>query len=94
MTNKANTAKIGTATGGAPRLSSYSDPVYTAKLNPDYIATVNKAMQTSRSTVVFKEGWKDGALVIVDTMLDIARGSDPTAACAKNNTALSAAVSK
>ena len=34
MTNKANTAKIGATTGGAPRLSSYSDPAYTGKLVP------------------------------------------------------------
>ena len=92
MTDKANTAKIGAATGGAPRLSSYSDPVYTGKLNPDYVATVNKAMQTSRTTVVFKEGWKDGALTIADTELAIAQGTDPTAACAAGNDALGAAV--
>ena len=55
MTNKANTAKIGATTGGAPRLSSYSDPVYTGKLVPEYVAAVNEAMKTSRTTVVFKD---------------------------------------
>jgi len=94
MTNKANTAQIGTATGGAPRLSSYSDPVYTASLNPDYVATVNKAMQTSRSTVVFKEGWKEGALAVVGVEQAIAKGTDPTAACAAGNPKLLAAVNK
>ncbi len=94
MTNKANTAKIGAATGGAPRLSSYTDPVYTSKLNPDYVATVNTAMQTSRTTVVFREGWKDGALTIADTELAIAQGTDPTAACTTGNAALGAAVAK
>ncbi|TMG21641.1 MAG: sugar ABC transporter substrate-binding protein [Chloroflexi bacterium] len=88
MTNKQNTSRIGTATGGAPRLSSYSDPTYTGKLNADYIKTVNQAMQTSRTTVVFKAGWKDGALAIVDGMLAIAQGKDPTASCAKANDAL------
>jgi multiple sugar transport system substrate-binding protein len=92
MTNKANTAQIGTSTGGAPRLSSYSDPVYTASLNPDYVSTVSKAMATSRTTVVLKEAWKDGALAIVDTELAIAQGGDPTAECAKGNEALKAAV--
>jgi multiple sugar transport system substrate-binding protein len=94
MTNQANTAKIGATTGGAPRLSSYSDPAYTGKLVPDYITAVNGAMQTSRTTVVFKENWKDGALAIVDAMLQIANGADPTAACAKANDALGKAVNK
>ena len=94
MTNKENTSKIGTKTGGAPRLSSYSDPVYTDSLNPDYVATVNAAMQTSRTTVVLKEGWKDGALAISDTELAIAQGTDQTAACAAGNDALKAAVNK
>ncbi len=92
MTNKANTAEIGKSTGGAPRLSSYSDPVYTDSLNPDYIAAVNKAMATSRTTVVLKDGWKDGALAIADTELAIANGTDPTKACADGNAALMAAV--
>ena len=44
MTNKTNTAKIGATTGGAPRVSSYSDPTYTAKLVPEYVKTVNDAI--------------------------------------------------
>jgi multiple sugar transport system substrate-binding protein len=92
MTNKANTSEIGTKTGGAPRLSSYSDPTYTASLNPDYVTTVNTAMQSSRTTVVLREGWKDGALAIVDTELAIAQGTDPTSACATGNEALMEAV--
>jgi len=92
MTNKANTAEIGKSTGGAPRLSAYSDPVYTDSLNAEYVATVNKAMATSRTTVVLKEGWKEGALAIADTQLAIAQGSDPAAACAAGNDALKAAV--
>lgn len=94
MTNKANTAKIGATTGGAPRLSSYSDPAYTGKLVPEYVAAVNEAMKTSRTTVVFKDEWKDGALAIVDGMLAIANGGDPTAACAAANDALLKAVNK
>ena len=34
-------------------------------------------MKTSRTTVVFKDGWKDGALAIVDGMLAIANGARP-----------------
>ena len=92
MTDKAHTAEIGKSTGGAPRLSSYSDPVYTSALNPEYVDTVSKAMATSRTTVVLKDGWKDGALAIADTELAIAQGTDPTVACAAGNEALKAAV--
>jgi multiple sugar transport system substrate-binding protein len=92
LTNKENTARIGTASGGAPRLSAYSDPVYTDSLVPGFVAAVNEAMSDSRTTVVLKEGWKDGALAIVDGMLAIANGADPTEACAAANDALAAAV--
>lgn len=93
MTNAANTAELGKYTGGAPRLSSYGDAGYTESLVPEYAATVNDAMSDSRTTVVLKEGWKDGALAIADTMLAIANGEDPAAACAAGNEALLAAVS-
>jgi multiple sugar transport system substrate-binding protein len=92
MTDKANTARIGTSTGGAPRLSAYQDPVYTDSLVPEYVSAVNTAMSNSRTTVVLKEGWKDGALAIVDGMLAIANGGDPTASCAAANEALRQAV--
>ena len=92
MTNKPNTAIIGASTGGAPRLSSYQDPAFTDALVPEYVAAVNDAMADSRTTVVLKEGWKDGALAIADTMLAIANGADPATACAEGNTALMAAV--
>jgi multiple sugar transport system substrate-binding protein len=94
MTNKANTALIGTATGGAPRLSSYQDPVYTESLVPEYVATVSDAMSDSGTTVVLRDGWLgDPAVTIVDTMLAIANGEDPAAACAAGNEALLAEVS-
>jgi multiple sugar transport system substrate-binding protein len=92
MTNKANTAKIGASTGGAARMSAYSDPAYTSSLVPEYVTTVSEAMKTSRSTVIFKDPWKNGALVIVNTMLKIAQGADPTATCAAANPELAAAV--
>jgi multiple sugar transport system substrate-binding protein len=93
-TSKEMTAKIGATTGGAPRMSSYDDPNYTGKLNPDYIKTVSEAMKTSRTTVVFKEAWKDGALAIVDLMLAIEQGKDPATEAAKQNEVLKAAVAK
>jgi len=93
-TSKEMTAKIGAATGGAPRQSAYSDPNYTAKLNPDYITTVSEAMKTSRTTVVFREGWKDGALAIVDLMLALEQGKDAASEAPKANDALKAAVAK
>jgi multiple sugar transport system substrate-binding protein len=92
MTNAENTARIGAATGGAPRLSAYLDPVYTDSLVPEYVEAVNDAMADSRTTVVLKEGWKNGALAIVDGMLAIANGADPEEACAAANDALAAAV--
>ncbi len=94
MTNKANTALIGGSTGGAPRLSSWQDPVYTDKLVPEYVSAVNEAMATSRTTVVLTDGWKDGALAIVDGMQAMANGTDQTAACATANDALGAAIAK
>ena len=92
MTNKENTATLGQYTGGAPRLSSYDDAAYVDSLVPEYAETVNDAMSDSRTTVVLREGWKDGALAIADTMLAIANGEDPEAACAAGNEALLAAV--
>ena len=92
MTNKANTATIGASTGGAARMSAYTDPAYTSALNPDYVATVSEAMKTSRSTVIFKDPWKNGALVVVNTMLKIAQGGDPATVCAAANPELAAAV--
>ena len=92
MTNKANTAAIGTSTGGAPRLSAYQDATYTDSLNPGVRHRRHDAMATSRTTVVLKDGWKDGALAIADTELAIAQGTEPSAACAAGNDALKAAV--
>jgi multiple sugar transport system substrate-binding protein len=94
MTNPANTAELGKYSGGAPRLSSYEDAGYTEALVPEYAATVSDAMSDSRTTVVLTEGWLgDPAVAIVDTMLAIANGEDPAAACAAGNEALLAEVS-
>jgi len=89
MTNATNAAKIGAYTGGATRLSAYSDPAYTSKLVPEYVTAVQGAMATARTTVVMKDGWDaNAALTIDDGMLAISNGGDPTASCAAANAAL------
>jgi len=84
-TNKANTARIGASTWGAPRTSAFSDPVYTDALVPEYVDAVSTAMATSRPTAVMREGWKEGALVIADAMQQMAQGKDPTEVMASAN---------
>ena len=71
------TTEFGKLTGGAPRLSSWSDEGYKAALNPDYIAAVQTQMQNTRPTSVFREGWSEVVLQIVDTIQQIAGGADP-----------------
>ena len=59
------------------------------------MTAVNEAMETSRTTVVFKDEWKDGALAIVDGMLAIANGARRRRRPApKANEALGKAVNK
>lgn len=80
-TGKEMEPQIGTATGGAPRLSSWSNEIYTQALNPGYVAAVQTAMATSRSTAVFREGWKEIAIMIVDAVQEMYSGKDPAQAC-------------
>jgi len=80
-TSKDLEPKIGTATGGAARLSTWSNSVYTEALNPEYVSAVNTAMATSRPTAVFYEGWKEIAIMIVDAMQEIYGDTDPATAC-------------
>ena len=80
-TSKDVEPKIGTKTGGAPRLTTWGTSVYTSALNPEYVSAVQTAMQTSRPTAVFYEGWKEIAIMIVDAVQEIYGGKDPTAAC-------------
>jgi multiple sugar transport system substrate-binding protein len=76
-TGKAMTTEFGKLTGGAPRLSSWADDGYKAALNPDYITAVQTQMQNTRPTSVFREGWSEVVLQIVDTIQQIAGGADP-----------------
>jgi multiple sugar transport system substrate-binding protein len=76
-TGKPMTTEFGKLTGGAPRLSSWADDGYKAALNPDYVAAVQTQMQNTRPTSVFREGWSEVVLQIVDTIQQIAGGADP-----------------
>lgn len=76
-TGKAMTTEFGKLTGGAPRLSSWQDAGYKAALNPEYVAAVQTQMQNTRPTSVFREGWSEVVLQIVDTIQQIAGGADP-----------------
>jgi multiple sugar transport system substrate-binding protein len=76
-TSKAIEPKIGTSTGGAPRLSTWDNEIYTAALNPEYVSAVQTAMATSRPTAVFYEGWKEVAIMVVDAVHEIYGGKDP-----------------
>lgn len=82
LSNKANAATIGSFHGGAPRLSTWDEAAYTESLNSDYVATVQEAMKTSRTTVVFREGWSEYALAIVDAIQAMYAGTSPDVAAA------------
>jgi multiple sugar transport system substrate-binding protein len=77
MTSKQAEPIIGGFHGGAARVSTWSNSDYTDKLNPEYVATVLAAMQTSRPTVVFREGWSEYALAIVDSIQAMYGGTAP-----------------
>lgn len=74
---------IGTKTGGAARLSTWSNETYQSNLNPDYIAAVNKAMETSRPAAIFYDGDAQIALPIIDAVHSMYAGTDPAVACEK-----------
>lgn len=87
-TDKSMTAYLGSLTGASPRLSSADDPVYTKPLNPQFVVAVKDALATSRTSTVQRDGWKAGAFVIVDAMIAIASGGDPTTVLTKANDAM------
>lgn len=82
MTSKEIEPVIGALHGGAARLSTWENPAYTDTLDPDYVETVLESMQTSRTTVVFRENWSEYALIIVDAVQAIFGGADPADAVA------------
>ena len=83
MTSKTIEPLIGAFHGGAARVSTWDKPEYVESLNGQYVETVLAAMQTSRTTVVFREGWSEYALVIADAIQDMYGGMSPEEATAK-----------
>jgi len=79
-TSKEMEPKIGTATGGAARLSTWSNATYTSSLNPGYVTAVQTAMATSRPTAVFSEDWKEIVIMVVDAVQEIYGGKEPAQA--------------
>jgi len=67
----------GIATGGAPRLSTWSDPSFVKQLNAEFAKAVSVAMNSTSPTAVFKEGWEEGALMVIDAVHHIYNGTDP-----------------
>jgi multiple sugar transport system substrate-binding protein len=80
MTSKNIEPLIGAYHGGAARMSSWENPAYTEALNPEYVAAVQEAMATSKTTVVFRENWAEYALAIVDVIQNVYAGMDPAEA--------------
>lgn len=73
----------GIATGGAPRRSTWDNPIFTKELNADFTKAVGVAMESTSPTAVFKEGWEEGALMVIDAMHQIYGGTDPKDAAAE-----------
>ncbi|MEZ4706000.1 MAG: extracellular solute-binding protein [Caldilineaceae bacterium] len=82
MTSKQSEPRIGAFHGGAARVSTWDDEGYKNALNPEYVDAVLTAMQSSRTTVVFREGWKEFALEISDSIQQMYSGADPAAVTA------------
>jgi ABC-type glycerol-3-phosphate transport system substrate-binding protein len=82
-TSKQVDPRISTKTGGATRLSTWDDPIYSQTLNPEYVTAVQTAMKTSRPTGVFFEGWKEIGMMVVDAVQEIYAGKPADQACAE-----------
>ena len=78
FTNSQSTATIGAFTGGPPRQSAADLPAFNSKLNIDYVNTVKAAMSTARPTAVIKSDAEPILLVIVDAVIAMANGKNPT----------------
>jgi multiple sugar transport system substrate-binding protein len=82
MSNDANATAIGKLHGGAPRLSTWQDPVYAASFPQAYVDAVAAAMPNSQTSVVQRAGWSEFALRIVDVIQAVYGGTDPAEAAA------------
>jgi multiple sugar transport system substrate-binding protein len=81
-TSKDMDAAFGLKTGGATRTSTWANPDYVAAFAPGYVEAVSKQLEHTRPTMVFREGWGEVVLVIVDAIHAIYAGEDPAAAVA------------
>jgi multiple sugar transport system substrate-binding protein len=81
-TSKEMDATFGLKTGGATRTSTWASPDYVAAFAPGYVEAVSAQLQHTRPTMVFKEGWGEVVLVIVDAIHAIYGGEDPASAVA------------
>ena len=81
-TGKEMDATFGLKTGGATRKSSWVNADYVAGFAPGYVEAVSKQLEHTRPTMVFREGWSEVVLVIVDAIHAIYGGEDPAAATA------------
>ncbi len=81
-TSKDMDAKFGLKTGGATRNASWANPEYKAGFAPGYVEAVSKQLEHTRPTMVFREGWSEVVLVIVDAIHAIYGGEDPASAAA------------
>ena len=77
MTNKDNDPKIGKLHWGSVRESTNANSEYVSALNPEYAKVVIEATKTSKTSVVFREGFSELALAVVDAIQAIYGGSSP-----------------
>ena len=81
-TSKDMDAAFGVKTGGATRVSTWANPEYVKAFAPGYVEAVSKQLEHTRPTMVFREGWSEVVLVIVDAIHAIYQGEDPASATA------------
>ena len=81
-TSKDMDATFGLKTGGATRTSTWAKADYVAAFAPGYVEAVSKQLEHTRPTMVFREGWGEVVLVIVDAIHAIYGGEDPASAVA------------
>jgi len=73
----------GRATGGAARRSTWENPDFIKDINGEFADAVGMAMRTAGPTSVFREGWEEGALMVIDAIHDIYGGREPQMAAQK-----------
>ncbi|TRZ88042.1 MAG: sugar ABC transporter substrate-binding protein [Streptomycetaceae bacterium] len=78
FTNSDSTATIGAFTGGPPRQSAADLPAFNSKLDAGYVTAVKAAMSTARPTAVIKSDAEPILLVVVDAVIAMANGKNPT----------------